>query len=182
MVLLCRLCLKVLKINRVPPALIPQIRTDIISFVKLRGILEIRIGGSQKQHLFVRPADMFHQLVQGGNNSVGRYKLLPRKTPAVPPLAPAVKRIVVAPLEHFGIPEDALVKPLPHAVNDHIRRGKFHICHPHADKLLIPVRKGHALVCVEDIAAKSVRIHSVCVPSVNDLIKIVHFLPLFLSF
>ena len=75
---------------------------------------------------------------------------------------------------HARVPEDAAVNALAQLIQDFRGNTKFHVCHPHADKLIILVRKDLFRACVEDIATETVSVQGVRAFTINNFIKVIH--------
>ena len=169
------LALKVVKVDLPRAVPVDQVGADAGAGVVIGRVLEVRIRGRDEQDLLVRRADVFHHLEQRRDDAVGHHQLLLRELPAVLFAAPAAERVVIVMTEHARVAEDARVKALPDAVDDHAGRGELHIGDPHAHKFLVLVGERHrALFVVEDVAAETVRVHRVRAAALDDLVKVVH--------
>lgn len=94
--------------------------------------------------------------------------------PAVAPVAPAAKRLVVTGIVYARVAKDAPVEALAHPLDHHIGRGELHIGDPHMDELVVGVGERHRAVrVVEYVVAESLELHGVGAGAVDDLVKVV---------
>ena len=135
---------------------------------------KISIRRCVDEHLLVRCTKGLRKLVQRRDDTGREAQLLLGKFPVIMILAPLGKRIVIIMVVHAGIAENTAVDPLAHLVQDLGRNAKIHICHPHADKLIILIGEHFFGTGMENVPAEAVCTQSIGMLPVNDLIKIIH--------
>ena len=167
------LLLQVVKVDGEVAAGVDEIGAQNRHVVVFRRVQEVAVGGRGDDEGLVLPDQIFHNLIQRGDDAGGKAELLPGEAPAVAAPAPAVQGLVIGVVKHHGIAEDAAVDPLPDGVADFRAAGKLHIRHPHAHEFLVPVREHLLRARMEDVAAEAVGVQGVGMAPVNDFIEIV---------
>ena len=139
----------------------------------LRRMEKIAVGRCVEQHLFVRAAKCFRQLVQRGNDARRDAQLLFGKAPVIMILAPFGEGVIVFIVIQAGIAKNAAVDPRAQRVENLGCHAKFHISDPHADKFFVLKSKHLFRAGVKNIAAKTIRVQRIGMAAINNLIKIV---------
>ena len=172
---ICALLLKVLIVQlKGAVGLLFQGRVQHIHPCILRRVEKIAVGRSVHQHLLILVAECFRQLIQCRNDARGKAEFFFRETPVIVFLAPLAERVVIIVGIHARVPEDAAVNALAQLIQDFRGNTKFHVCHPHADKLIILVREDLFRACVEDIATETISVQGVRAFTINNFIKVIH--------
>ena len=172
---ICALLLKVLIVQlKGAVGLLFQGRVQHIHPCILRRVEKIAVGRSVHQHLLILVAECFRQLIQCRNDARGKAEFFFRETPVIVFLAPLAERVVIIVGIHARVPEDAAVNALAQLIQNFRGNTKFHVCHPHADKLIILVREDLFRACVEDIATETISVQGVRAFTINNFIKVIH--------